>query len=58
MSVQVIPNARWFDAVGTCRCGKPATGRLMSNINASLGPYCRSCADAVLKHTDKAERRS
>ena len=45
--------ARWFDALGTCRCGKKATGTLRGSRNESFGPYCERCAETRIK---KAER--
>ena len=48
---------RWFDEFGSCRCGKPADGRLMGERNESYGLYCRRCAAARLKKAD-AERRA
>ena len=44
----------WFDPVGTCRCGKPATGFLRGDRNQSMGPYCRKCADKRIKDANKA----
>jgi hypothetical protein len=44
---------RWFDALGSCICGKPATGVLRGPRNESYGAHCRRCAEARLK---KAER--
>ena len=46
-------NARWFSSLGSCRCGKAATGRLMSDRNADLGAFCRRCAEAAIKRADK-----
>lgn len=45
----------WFDALGSCRCGKPATGKLMGPRNESYGQSCGSCADKRLKRA-KQER--
>jgi hypothetical protein len=45
---------RWFDAVGTCRCGKPAHGLLRGPGNASYGAACAPCAKKAL---DAAERK-
>lgn len=36
---------RWFNALGTCKCGKPATGTLMGPRNESYGVSCSKCAD-------------
>ncbi len=49
--------ARWFDALGTCRCGKPATGKLMSDRNDSLGPYCRKCAEARINKEERDAKK-
>lgn len=40
---------RWFDALGTCKCGKAAHGRLMGPRNESYGVACTKCAAARLK---------
>lgn len=52
---------RWFDATGTCRCGKPAHGKLMGPRNESYGSACRTCAtralDAAEKHRNAAFER-
>ena len=48
---------RWFDALGTCQCGKPAHGRLMGPRNESYGKYCTKCADARLKKAVAARAR-
>jgi hypothetical protein len=45
--------ARWFEDLGVCRCGKPATGTLRGSRNESYGVSCRKCADLRI---DKAER--
>jgi hypothetical protein len=53
-------DVRWFDAVGTCRCGKDATGKLMGSRNQSFGAYCRKCAEkrlrAAQRERDAAEQ--
>lgn len=46
--------AKWFAPTGLCQCGKPATGRLMSNRNADLGPYCAPCATRRITQAEKA----
>ena len=48
---------RWFDALGTCRCGKPATGKLMGPRNESYGASCKPCADKRLARA-KQEREA
>lgn len=53
----MVDDVRWFDALGTCRCGKPATGKLMGSRNQSFGPYCKPCADKRLKATAKERER-
>lgn len=45
--------ARWFDALGTCQCGKPAHGKLMGPRNESYGSYCTRCAEARLAKAKK-----
>jgi hypothetical protein len=41
--------SRWFDALGTCPCGKRATGVLRGTQNQSMGPYCERCAAKRIK---------
>lgn len=50
-------DVRWFDALGTCRCGKPATGKLMGSRNESYGAYCGKCAEKRLKAAQKERER-
>jgi len=50
--------ATWFDALGTCRCGKPATGALRGNQNQSMGTYCKKCAETRIKAAQKATTTS
>jgi hypothetical protein len=45
--------AQWFDALGSCRCGKKATGVVRGTRNESMGPYCERCAEVRIK---KAQR--
>lgn len=45
--------ARWFDAVGQCRCSRAATGVLRGTRNESLGPYCSACANARIRKADR-----
>lgn len=55
---------RWFDALGPCKCGKPAHGKLMGPQNESYGASCTKCAEArlakakVLRERFYAERQS
>lgn len=42
--MSVNTEAQWFRGLGSCRCGKPATGELMGTRNQSLGAFCRPCA--------------
>lgn len=44
---------RWFDGLGSCRCGKPATGKLRGPRNESYGNYCRPCAEKRLKRAEQ-----
>lgn len=50
-----IDPSTWFDPLGQCRCGKPATGILRGDSNQSMGVYCSPCANARLKKA-KQER--
>lgn len=36
--------ARWFDALGTCACGKPANGILRGPANEAIEVCCERCA--------------
>jgi hypothetical protein len=48
-----VDQVRWFDALGTCKCGKPATGVLRGPRNESYGPSCLKCAKARLAKAEK-----
>lgn len=48
---------RWFDSLGTCKCGKPAHGRLMGPRNESYGAACTKCAEARLKKASDAREK-
>jgi hypothetical protein len=50
-----IDPVRWFDALGTCGCGKPCTGTLMGPRNESYGRSCTACANKRLAKA-KAQR--
>ena len=57
MPAQTWPTEiRWFDAVGTCRCGKPAHGVLRGVGNVSYGAACTPCARLALRAADKARQ--
>jgi hypothetical protein len=45
--------ARWFDALGTCVCNKPAEGVVRGPGNESYGSYCRKCAEKRIKKAEK-----
>jgi len=49
-----LDDARWFERLGSCTCGKPATGKLMNSRNESLGRFCDKCAQKRLKEADRA----
>ena len=49
--------ATWFDAVGTCLCGKPATGKLRGAHNENLGTYCQKCAMMRIKGAERERAR-
>lgn len=53
MSGRLPTTAQWFNDLGTCVCGKSATGWLMNIRNEKLGPYCTKCAKRSLKLSDK-----
>ena len=44
-----MDDARWFERLSRCRCGKPAHGTLRGSRNQSLGTFCIRCADRVVK---------
>lgn len=44
---------RWFVALGSCRCGKSATGTLRGPRNDSYGNSCTACADKRIKAAQK-----
>jgi len=52
MSVTDDP-ARWFESLGVCRCGKPATGTLRGVRDEAIEVCCAFCARGRI---DKAER--
>jgi hypothetical protein len=45
--------ARWFDALGVCHCGKPASGTLRGPADEAIQVCCEWCAR---KRIAKAER--
>jgi hypothetical protein len=51
-------DARWFEQLGTCRCGKPATGRLNNSRNETLCRCCNKCAAKFLKEADAARAKA
>lgn len=48
---------RWFDALGPCACGKPATGTLRGPRNDSYGISCRKCAEKRIEKARKERER-
>jgi hypothetical protein len=49
--------AQWFSALGTCRCGKPATGELKSFYhNNVLARCCGPCAERRIKAAHKLKQ--
>lgn len=48
---------RWFEALGQCPCGKPATGTLRGPRNESYGTWCRRCAEARIKRAERERAR-
>lgn len=47
--------AKWFDSLGECRCGRPATGILRGARNEHMGFFCVRCASRRLAK-DERER--
>jgi hypothetical protein len=46
--------AQWFEPLGRCACGKPATGELKSYWgNSVLARSCRPCAERRIKAAHK-----
>lgn len=50
--------SQWFDALGTCRCGKKATGVLRGTHNQSMGPYCEPCANTRIKKATREREKA
>jgi hypothetical protein len=48
-----LDTARWFDWLGTCGCGRRATGTLRDHRNDNLGAYCQRCAERAIKRADR-----
>jgi hypothetical protein len=49
-----VDPVRWFEALGRCACGKPATGTLRGPQNESYGIACFKCGDARVRKAEKA----
>lgn len=49
-----IDQVRWFEQLGTCKCGKPATGTLRGPRNESYGHACNRCGNARVRAADLA----
>ena len=45
--------ARWFESLGVCKCGKPASGTLRGPANEAIEVCCEWCAR---RRIAKAER--
>lgn len=48
---------RWFETLGTCPCGKPATGTLRGPRNDSYGRTCTKCGDKAVKDATAAREK-
>lgn len=48
---------RWFEDLGRCVCGKPATGVLRGPRNESYGTHCRPCAEKRIKKAERERER-
>ena len=55
--ITVYDNAQWVRPLGVCKCGKQATGELMSNRNDVLTKVCTRCGTASLKAAEKARAK-
>jgi hypothetical protein len=49
----VPDQVRWFEPLGQCECGKPATGTLRGVKNESYGYSCLKCANKRLKRAER-----
>lgn len=54
----MIDPVQWFDRLGICRCGKPATGILRGPRNESYGTSCERCANTRINKARKEEERA
>lgn len=48
---------RWFEALGQCACGKPATGTLRGPSNESYGIACSKCGEARVRRAERERAR-
>lgn len=53
----MVDQVRWYEALGTCKCGKPATGKLRGPMNESYGASCRKCAETRIKKAERERAR-
>ncbi len=51
----MIDQVWWFESLGECICGKPATGTLRGPKNESYGVACLRCAEKRIEK-DKKDR--
>lgn len=51
--MEAIDDARWFDGIGKCRCGKPANGYVMGSRNQKMAASCERCAERRIKKARK-----
>ena len=56
-----LDDARWFESIGKCRCGKPANGWVNGRHNQKMETCCQKCGEARVKRAtdarDKAEAK-
>lgn len=45
----LFDDARWFESLGKCQCGKPANGWVNNSRNAKMAATCERCADKIIK---------
>lgn len=48
---------RWFETLGTCRCGKPAVGTWRGPRNESYGFACGKCGPKRVAKAEKERER-
>jgi len=55
--VKMADQVRWFELLGTCRCGKAATGTWRGPRNESYGLACSKCGPIRVVKAEKERER-